>query len=409
MGGTGGTSAIYSIVNGQTVQIPLPTDGSLVDSVLLYNYSPFLIQVRIGTANAWLSAWMVERITLGNASGVACTAVQPVGGASASSTGSITAAFILKGDDLSDVGTYPAPLFHVAQFLDVYYPDGDIAIGIGPGQQINFYDDVSGDITITLIPGAAGFTNDSNTAQVQILSNGAAGAGNFPGVYFLTSTAPGVYNQPAWIQANPDSNGNPQLGINNGLYTSSATGDILRQRMFMGNDVESQLGAIVAATQALVGGQLLWGDTTQQLAVYSAASALQNFLTLQAASTSSQFPIQVGAWTNITLANGWSNFGAPYSNAQARIASDGFVHLRGLLTTGTRTDGTIIGTLPAGMLPPTQKYLSTTSNVANLSASNPQIVVDTAGNLKIFGISAYSIAVQIVLDGLLFESNAYMA
>lgn len=383
MGGTGGTSSIYTIVNGQTIQIPLPTDGSLVDSVLLYNYSPFLVQVRIGTANAWLSAWMVERITLGNASGVACTAVQPVGGAASTSTGNITAAFILKGDDLSDVGTYPAPLFHVNQFLNIYYPDGDIAIAIGPGEEIQFFDDITGAVQLLITPGTTEWINSNNTGMIWINANGGFGTGGWPEIDFFSANTPGGYMQPAFINAVADGAGNPQIGINSTLYTFGSIG--IRDRLWLSSGAIF-LDIINTLTQAEL-----------------------NAIQLTPTNTFSIFPLQTGTWQNLTLQNSWTNFGTPYSNAQYRLASDGFIHLRGLVTTGTRADGTIIATLPSGFFPPAQKYLSTTSNVANLSISNPQIVVDTSGNIKIFGISGYSSAVQIVLDGLLFESLAYMS
>lgn len=57
-------------------------------------------------------------------------------------------------------------------------------------------------------------------------------------------------------------------------------------------------------------------------------------------------------WENLTLNNGWTNFGGPNeANGQYMIGPDGFVHLRGALAPGTTANGTTFATLPVGVRP----------------------------------------------------------
>lgn len=67
-----------------------------------------------------------------------------------------------------------------------------------------------------------------------------------------------------------------------------------------------------------------------------------------------------GAGVNLTLANGWTNFGAPYQVARAMARDDGSVVLSGLIRPGTTTSGTVLFTLPASMRPANQQIVVTT-------------------------------------------------
>ncbi len=57
------------------------------------------------------------------------------------------------------------------------------------------------------------------------------------------------------------------------------------------------------------------------------------------------------SWINLTLQNGWVYLGNGFSTPQYIKGSDGIVHLKGLLSSGTTTSGTIVTTLPAGYRP----------------------------------------------------------
>jgi hypothetical protein len=57
------------------------------------------------------------------------------------------------------------------------------------------------------------------------------------------------------------------------------------------------------------------------------------------------------AWTAITLSNGWTNYGGAYPTA-AVIRQGNFCTMRGMLSPGTLTLGTVVGTIPVGFRPP---------------------------------------------------------
>lgn len=57
-------------------------------------------------------------------------------------------------------------------------------------------------------------------------------------------------------------------------------------------------------------------------------------------------------WNTIALQNSWVTFDATNETAQyAKTATENMVNLRGMIKSGTTTDGTLIGTLPAGFRP----------------------------------------------------------
>lgn len=385
--GTGGTSTVQSITNGQTVSIPLPTDGSLVNSVLIYNYSPFLVQVTLGTSNAWLSAWMVDKFTLTNVSNIKCNATQVVGGASPSSTGQITAAFVLEGDDLTDIGTYPAPLFHLAQFLDIVYPDGNPAVQIGPGESITMMDDATGNVTSEWTPTLFEFINSANTGRIRILPNGDPTTGNFPGIYYDTALTPGAYLNTAWMQANPDALGNPQIGINSGAYTDTSGHHNTRGRLLMVDHV-SVLQNIDTTTQGALGGAFEASDTNATMRYYDTASSNSTGLVIDSLTRARiDVALQLDlAWTNLAPAGGWSTAGVPNPPFGYRRLSSGVTQFRGTLLGGAIADGTQIATLPAGTF---NSAVQTFARVGYTGAggSGSRVTIDPAGNMTIAGMS----------------------
>jgi hypothetical protein len=58
-----------------------------------------------------------------------------------------------------------------------------------------------------------------------------------------------------------------------------------------------------------------------------------------------------GAWTALSYSNSWSNFGGGFQVGQYQKTFDGYVHVRGILSAGTLTAGTVVFTLPAGYRP----------------------------------------------------------
>ena len=68
------------------------------------------------------------------------------------------------------------------------------------------------------------------------------------------------------------------------------------------------------------------------------------------------------AWTAPTLLNSWVNFGSPYNDAGYMKGANGFVHLRGLIKSGTTTLGTAFFNLPSGFRPSSEYIFTTSSN-----------------------------------------------
>jgi len=91
----------------------------------------------------------------------------------------------------------------------------------------------------------------------------------------------------------------------------------------------------------------------------------------------SVFPVQE-AWQNATLTNGWVHFGGAYANVSYMKDSLGFVHLRGIMKSGTM--GQVAFTLPVGYRPGAQIYQISASNgsvaICDIAASGtvtPQV------------------------------------
>jgi hypothetical protein len=101
------------------------------------------------------------------------------------------------------------------------------------------------------------------------------------------------------------------------------------------------------------------------------------------------------AWVAPTLLNSWVNYGAPASTAGYMKDSLGFVHLKGLIKTGT--PGTVAWTLPAGYRP------AQTLRIATIAAGSfGAINVQTTGDVTIdIGSSTFT-----GLDGATFKAEA---
>ncbi len=92
-------------------------------------------------------------------------------------------------------------------------------------------------------------------------------------------------------------------------------------------------------------------------------------------------------WQNITLQNGWSNYGGGYATAQYYKDKEGVIHVKGLITGGTTAQGTVVFTLPAGYRPTERRIMS----ALTYSTTEGQVLrmdVLTNGDVIIFGTVA---------------------
>lgn len=94
-------------------------------------------------------------------------------------------------------------------------------------------------------------------------------------------------------------------------------------------------------------------------------------------------------WKDLTLSNGWTNYGAPYAPAQARRVGNQ-VYLRGLIKAGTV--GVAVTNLPAGMHPDYSFFVPVVVNTRTVTTgaastgtahTHPVSVTDTAGRLNV--------------------------
>ena len=104
-------------------------------------------------------------------------------------------------------------------------------------------------------------------------------------------------------------------------------------------------------------------------------------------------------WTDATLANGWTNHGAPYANVGYLMGPDGFVHLRGACRNGTSASGTRLFTLPVNYRPTEENIIPIQSDSAVSVQSRIQIT--TTGDVNVYDIGGN---VGLRFHGMLFAT-----
>ena len=83
------------------------------------------------------------------------------------------------------------------------------------------------------------------------------------------------------------------------------------------------------------------------------------------------------AWIAPTLLNGWVNYGGGEEIAGYFKDEFGFVHLKGLIKSGTTTSGTVLFTLPITYRPSKNRYFA----IALDQSSYGVIVILSSGNV----------------------------
>lgn len=93
------------------------------------------------------------------------------------------------------------------------------------------------------------------------------------------------------------------------------------------------------------------------------------------------------AWTSVTYQNSWVTFGATYGGMRYMKDSLGFVHLEGLMKSGTM--GQVAFTLPTGYRPGFQQYLLCASNGGSgiIDLATNGTVTPQIGSNASFGIN----------------------
>lgn len=74
------------------------------------------------------------------------------------------------------------------------------------------------------------------------------------------------------------------------------------------------------------------------------------------------YPASFAGWTNLTLQNGWIAYGSGFATPQYTKGADNIVRLKGLIKSGTTTDGVVVTNLPAGFRPKDRTLLGSICN-----------------------------------------------
>jgi hypothetical protein len=109
------------------------------------------------------------------------------------------------------------------------------------------------------------------------------------------------------------------------------------------------------------------GDTTNfmgSFGVYNNNNIVARAMYSSFTSTQAIFyPATFNGWQNLTpLKGGWVFYGSPHSTAQYAKGNDDIVIVKGLVKSGTITNGTVVATLPPGYRPKEKMLLTTVGN-----------------------------------------------
>lgn len=95
------------------------------------------------------------------------------------------------------------------------------------------------------------------------------------------------------------------------------------------------------------------------------------------------YPSSYAGWTNLALQNGWVTYSTTFNSPQYTKSSDDIVTVKGLIKSGTATNGTVIANLPAGYRPKEKLIFSSVANSHHARidvSSNGNITVDGGGD-----------------------------
>lgn len=223
---------------------------------------------------------------------------------------------------------------------------------------------------------------------------------NLPTIFFYNADL----SQYAFLNLGDSSPGNAYLGVNSGQYTDAAfPGKTLRPRLYFQpypvlqtiNETDSKTvgsSIIMQATALLirlfdVAANPLTTISLDTTSIVMKSTLAADGVRFKPATTFLDWTNALGAWTALTFQNGWSNLGAPYGNAQVIVEPTGVVRIGGVVNGGTKTDGTVMTTLPAGARPQ-KDMIFPVGNGSGGTVTNPNIRIRTTGNIEIFGMAA---------------------
>lgn len=100
---------------------------------------------------------------------------------------------------------------------------------------------------------------------------------------------------------------------------------------------------------------------------------------------------EVGGVGEPAFQNGWSNDGSPYETLAFRLLSNNQLIMKGVITGGTTTDGTVLFTLPEGYRPASEMAKATVAEKTT-GAWDASVFLHfkTNGDIELLGASASS-------------------
>ena len=132
------------------------------------------------------------------------------------------------------------------------------------------------------------------------------------------------------------------------------------------------------ATHAATTGQSLFGVVNN---VQAKGRGTNNYISINGTYLPSSASV---TWSNIPFQSGWVNYNtASFPAGQYTKTSDGVVHLRGLLKSGTTGGGSVVGTLPSGFRPKQRLLLYSVNN-------GEQARIDVLPDGRIVATTAYN-------------------
>lgn len=93
-------------------------------------------------------------------------------------------------------------------------------------------------------------------------------------------------------------------------------------------------------------------------------------------------------WVGVTFQNSWADFGAGRTDASYMKDKQGFIHLKGEITGGTTTDGTVIFQLPTGFRPNEEFEQPIVYDNGSGVRTIGSLHIDTSGNCSIYTVSS---------------------
>lgn len=255
--------------------------------------------------------------------------------------------------------------------LDIVYPDGQTAIAIGPGPEIDFYDDnTPQNLVSQLTPmqwtmGQAGGPQNTMTMSPTEVTNAfplnnAATPELRAGEVLGSVVVNGAHVAEQFTMAAPILTVAPESIA---LYALSPTLDNNGAGPVVGH---AKIGVAYTPNQGVTPPADLLGLTKD--ALVASVPVLADL-----------------TYTGLPLTGGWGNAGAPFHVPGYIKEATNKVRLRGVISGGTNTNGTQVATLPAGYRPSATVQLVASAD-GTISPGVCILHIDTSGIVTVFGL-----------------------